>query len=169
MPGWLESKKQTEDIRIRRGAFYPPIGSRKFFDEYRPPSELPFQTVITHLRQAVINVGRQLDHWRKTQEYDQLADIPAESVQTTNMELNVDTEPGVGIIEEKSELVLLWERAVYCEAKAEILKETLTADRRKAAENNAKNGDETEEKYREFSADAISLICGYDRVYVGEI
>ncbi|MPN24754.1 hypothetical protein SDC9_172156 [bioreactor metagenome] len=50
-----------------------------------------------------------------------------------------------------------------------MLKETLTADRRAAAENNAKTGEETEEKYREFAADAISLIVGDDRVHVGGI
>ena len=107
--------------------------------------------MIAHLEMAVIQVGRQLDFWRREQTAATMAEIPAETVNG------------------RSELLVLYERAVYCEAKAEILKETLTADRRKAAENNAKTGEETEEKYREFSADAIALIVGDERIQVGSI
>jgi len=159
MAGWLDDETKHEDVRISRGSFFPPVSSARFFTEYRPPAELPFDTVLAHLRQAAIRVCRQLDDWRKTQTVAALAEVPAELVK----------EVRDGATEERSELVLLYERAVFCEAKAEVLKETLTADRRAAAENNAKTGGETEEKYREFSADAISLIVGDDRVHVGEI
>lgn len=151
MSDWLDNTKKIPDVEIRRGTFFPPVGSRKFFEQYRPPAELPAETVLAHLRQAVIAVGRELDAWRSAQTAATLERVPAETVD------------GV------SELVTLWERAVYCEAKAEILHETLTADRRKAAENAAKTSDETEEKYREFAADAVSLIVGESRVYVGSI
>lgn len=151
MAGWLDNTRTIPDEMIRRGTFYPPVGSRKFFELYRPPSELPPETVLAHLRQAVIAVGRQLDDWRANQTAATLADVPCETVDNV------------------SELVILWERAVYCEAKAEILRETLTADRRATAENAAKTGSETEEKYREFAADAIAQIRGEARIYVGDI
>ncbi len=151
MAGWLDEKMTPDNRTIQRGTFFPPVESETFFRQYRPPAELPFETVIAHLEMAVIQVGRQLDFWRREQTAATMAEIPAETVNG------------------RSELLVLYERAVYCEAKAEILKETLTADRRKAAENNAKTGEETEEKYREFSADAIALIVGDDRVHVGNI
>lgn len=151
MDGWLSNRNEPENRIIQRGTFFPPIESAPFFRQYRPPAELPAETVIAHLEMAVIQVGRQLDRWRLEQTAATLAEVPAETVNG------------------RSELLALWERAVYCEAKAEVLKETLTADRRKAAENNAKTGEETEEKYREFSADAIALIVGDDRVHVGSI
>ena len=157
--GWLDDKAAAPDVLISRGSFFPPVSRARFIAEYRPPGELPLGTVTAHLRQAVIYVGRQLDEWRKTQTAATLADVPAELV----------TEVQDGETTEISELVALFDRAGFCEAKAEILKETLTADRRAAAENNAKTGSETEEKYREFAADAISLIVEGDRVYVGEI
>lgn len=151
MSGWLDNEQNIPDVEIRRGTFFPPVSSRKFYRQYRPPSELPAETVLAHLRQAVVNIGRQLDAWRAEQSAAELSEVPAETV------------------DGQSELVFLWERAVYCEAKAEILHETLTADRRKAAENAAKTGDETEEKYREFAADCVSLICGESRVYSGSV
>lgn len=157
--GWLDDKAAAPDVLISRGSFFPPVSRARFITEYRPPAELPLDTVTAHLRQAVIYVGRQLDEWRNTQTAATLADVPAETV----------AEVRDGETVECSELIALFDRAVYCEAKAEILKETQTADRRAAAENSAKTGNETEEKYREFAADAISLIVGGDRVYVGGI
>jgi len=149
--GWLTQENARENRDIDFGTFWPKIGTKRFYDEYRPPAELPDATVVGHLKLAGIKVRRELSAWRARQTALMLAGIEQE---------RVDAE---------LELVLLFERAVYCEAKAEILKETLTADRRKEAENNAKSGDETEEKYREFAADAISLIVGESRVYVGDI
>ena len=61
---------------------------------------------------------------------------------------------------------MLWQRAVYCEAKAEILRETVTVDRRPEAENAAKSGNDTEEKFREFAQDAIRAIVGIGRVSI---
>ena len=151
MSNWVAAPQMPEERLIRYGNFFPAVGLRKFYMQYRPPSELPEETVHEHLKMALIYVCRELLFWQQEQTAATLAEVEAEKVNG------------------ESELVALFERAVYCEAKANILKETLTADRRIAAENNAKTSEETEDKYREFAADAIALIAGQDRVYIGMI
>lgn len=159
MANWTDPSPTRPDVLISRGTFFPKISSAQFCAEYRPPSELPLDTIISHLRQALVTVGLQLDKWRLQQPVATMAEVPAETI----------TEERDGKSSTRSELLSLFERAVFCEAKAEILKETLTADRRAAAENNAKTGELTEDKYREFSADSISLILTGERIYVGSI
>ena len=130
------------------GTFYPSISAEKFKSLYRIPAELPGAVVTEQLRLAGLAVIRELRNWRETRSEETLAAIEQE------------TADGVG------ELVLAFERAVYCEAKAELLRETVTVDRRSQAENAAKSGEETENKYREFAADAIAAIIGARRVAV---
>ena len=149
--GWMEKGKTPDNVVIDLGGFWPKIESGKFFDQYRPPSELPVDTVLDQLRQAAARVRHDLQYWRDLQTDPTLADVEQDTI---------DGMP---------EKVMLFERAVYCEAKAELLKETQTADRRPDAENVAKTGAETEDKYREFAADAVSLIVGDDRIHVGVI
>ncbi len=139
---WGTETAVPESRDILCGDFFPAIPTGKFYENYRIPVELPEATVIEQLQQAVIRVRRALKVWRLEQEATRLDEIPQETVDGTG------------------ELVLLWHRSVYCEAKAEILRETMTADRRKDAENAAVTGAETEEKYREFAADAIAAITG---------
>lgn len=149
--GWITEQGQTPDAEIDLGVWWPKIGTKKFFEQYRPPSELPLETVINHLRIAAIAVRRQLLSWQQRQSAASMAEVAQETVD------------GAG------EKILLFERAVYCETKAEILRETLTTDQRKEAENNVKSGVETEEKYREYAADAISMIVDDERIHIGSI
>ncbi len=145
---WMDNGKNMESCPVPAGDFYPALDLARFYALYRPPAELPRELVIHQLEQAIIRVRRELLIWRKQQTAATLADVEQDTVNG------------------KGEKVLLWERAVFCETKAEILRETLTMDRRSAAENNAKSGDETEEKYREFSADCIALLMGETRIDV---
>lgn len=148
---WGEGNSNPEDKTINCGSFYPGITRQMFFDVYRIPLELPLSTVDVHLSQGIITVRRALAAWKAEQEalgYSSLENVPQEEVD------------GSG------ELTLLWNRAVYCEAKAELLKETQTVDRRSEAENAAKSGEETEDKFREFAQDAIRTIVGMGRISV---
>lgn len=130
------------------GMFYPGVSPEVFCAEYRIPSDVPEGTVLGHLRQAVIRVMRSLSEWKAEQSAETIADIPQAEID------------GVG------ELETLFLRAVYCEAKADLLRETVTVDRKKEAENSGKTAPETEEKYREFAAEAVRLICGLETVGV---
>lgn len=151
MVTWGTSNTEPERRAIDAGGFWPALDSGDFYDAYSIPAELPASTVIGHLRQSVICVRRALAEWKAEQENlgcTALAEVPQDSV------------------DGQGELTLLWFRAVFCEAKAELLKETSTINRREVAENAAKSSEETEEKYREFAQDAIRAICGMDRISI---
>ena len=148
MVQWGEKSAPTALPEVEFDAFWPKISGEKFRRLYRIPAELPNEIVIEQLRLAGLTVCRQLRRWRERQTAAAMAAIPQ------------DSADGVGA------LTLYFERAVYCEAKAELLRETMTVDRRKDAENAAKSGDDAEEKYREFAADAIAAIIGNNRIYV---
>ncbi len=148
MPGWAPENTQPVDVPVNAGDFYPDLSTGEFRDIYRIPADLPQNTVVDQLRLAVVRVVQALSSWQSIQEAATLAEVD---------------QPEVDDI---GHLVLLWKRAVYCEAKAEILRETSTVDRREAAENAAKSGEDTEDKYREFAQDAIRQIVGMERVTI---
>jgi hypothetical protein len=151
MVSWGTTNTEPEMRTIDAGSFWPSLESGDFYDAYSIPAELPAVTVIGHLRRSIVCVRHALDDWRVEQEslgYATLTDVPQESV------------------DGEGELSLLWARAVFCDAKAELLKETATLSRREVAENAAKSGEDTEEKYREFSQDAIRAIYGMDRISI---
>lgn len=146
--GWLENNAIPENQELTFGSFWPGISTSEFYIEYRPPSELPESLVKSQLVLAGIRVSKALAAWKNERPESSLADLPQESVN------------GEG------ELIHLFKRAVFCEAKAEILRETLTATRRKEAENSAKTAVETEDKYHELATNAIALITGQDAIQV---
>ena len=148
---WGETAAAPTSREIDCGSFWPKIVTGDFYEEYRIPGELPVATVEGHIKQAIIRVKDALNEWKLAQVsagYAKLENVPQEQVD------------GGG------EKLLLFNRAVFCEAKAEILRETVTVDRRKDAENAAKSAPDTEEKYREFAADALRALVGEDRISI---
>ncbi|MGE4301988.1 MAG: head completion/stabilization protein [Victivallaceae bacterium] len=145
---WGDTPASDKLKDIVLGGFWPDISAEKFKLRYRIPAEIPGDTITDHLRLAALTVCRQLAGWQAQQTVDTLAEVPQASV---------DFE---------GSLVPFFERAVFCEAKAALLRETVTVDRRPAAENAAKAGDATEDKYREFAAEAIAAIVGSSRITV---
>ncbi len=144
-----------EPLTLVNAPFYPQIKSNDFVTQYRIPAEVDVEVIKHQLYMAMIRVNRSLNGYRQQlidQGVSTLADAEADSVGMAD-----DME---------SEKVRLYYRAVFCEAKADLLKETETVDRRAVADNLAKTGEETEDKYREFVANAIRAICGQNRVGV---
>ena len=138
-------------VSLTNVPFFPDIDTGEFNALYRVPAEIDALIIEHQLLQAMSRTNRSLATWRATQEaagHATLAAVPCDTL---------GAEP---------ELVRLYKRAVYCEAKAELLKETETVDRRPVAENAAKAGEESEDKYREFAAGAIRAIAGLNRVGV---
>jgi hypothetical protein len=136
------------EATIAVDSFLPSVLLSRFVAEYRIPVELPRESMINHLKMAAIVARRRLASWIAQQTAETLATVE----QST--------------IDGDSELVELWYRAVFCLAKAAILKETATAARRPDAENLAKTGEETEDKYQEWASDALALIQGDTAVEV---
>lgn len=151
MSGWLNNTAIPENVDLDFGTFWPKIPTQEFYTAYRPPSELPDTVVKMQLINAGIKVTRALRSWQESQTAAKLEELQ---------------QP---VINGSGELIHLFKRAVYCECKAELLRETITAAQRKEAENTAKSGNETEEKYREMSADAISLIMNEPLIYSASI
>lgn len=149
--GWGESEGDPAVTEVNAGNFWPTIETVKFLNDYRIPSELPEATIINHLCNAIIHARRELKTWELEQGVATLADVDQELVNNV------------------PELIFLWERAVFCLAKAEILRETQTVNRRVDADNLAKSAEDTEDKYLEFASDAMAGIIGLNSVHVSLI
>lgn len=149
---WGDSNETAPESRdIGSGAFWPTVATGGFYEQYRIPPELPETMIVEQLKLAIGRVNASLKDYaagRQADGYSVLADVPGDVI---------DGEPIK---------VSQYRRAVYCEAKAEVLKETMTVDRKPQAENAAKTSEETEDKFREFAAAAIRAICDYTRVEV---
>jgi hypothetical protein len=145
----LQSAPPPEENPVSCGSFWPAIPVTPLYDQYRIPAEIPADMVRSQLVLAALRCLDSLSEYAIAEQeagYASLADIPAAEVDGQHA------------------LCLLWARACYCEAKAELLKATQTADQRKAAANQAKAGEETEDKYREFAAAALRQIAGFARI-----
>lgn len=141
---------QAPEVLINN-AFFPDVDSGDFVALYRIPSEISAAIIKHHLILAMGRVNSALNEYRTEQQalgLLALIDVPAEAIGGVHP------------------LAALYLRAVCCEAKAELLKETETVDRRAVAENAAKTSEETEDKLREFAQSAIRSICGLNRIGV---
>ena len=141
MKTWGDAPAEPADEIIAAGEFFPAVSTAKFRQEYRIPAEIPPDLVRDFLTLAVIRVRAKLAPWRGRMTAAgcaTLADVPQEG----------------------GEKLELWRRAVSCEAKAQLLRETVTVDRKPAAENAAKSAPETEQTYSLAATRAIRLISG---------
>lgn len=136
---------------LTNNAFFPEVSTGDFVALYRIPSEISARIIKHQLILAMGRINSALEGYRLEQQAAgilQLTDAPAE------------------LIGGEHPLETLYLRAVCCEAKAELLKETETVDRRAIAENAAKTSEETEDKLREYAQSAIRSICGLNRIGV---
>jgi hypothetical protein len=136
--------------------WFPSVAIRPFYDEYRVPAELPAAHVREHLRGAAIRCCAALSDFRASAELDGYTSLAA-------------CPSPWPLVDGQHPYLVLWRRAVYCEAKAEILKETqlisLSSAKAGAPDTN-RSAEETEHKYREFAQDALALIARATRTNV---
>lgn len=140
MSDWGTPSEAPQSVEVSGGEFFPPLLTGDFRDEYRLPVDIPPPVILGALRYAVIAVLDKLSGWILT----------AQTAGITRVDEFADGE----------NKIVLWKKAVFCEAKAYLLKECLTVDRKPAAENAAKTAPETERFYRVESAAAIRLLTG---------
>lgn len=138
-------------VDIENNGFFPNVSTAPFVEEYRIPSDIPAETIKSHIVSAMFAINFQLREFK------------TEQIELGNNTLTAVPADHIGGVNEK---VHLYKRAVFCEAKSEILKETQTVSRTKDAENLAKSAEETEDKYREWAADAVRQLIGQSRVTV---
>ncbi len=132
--------------------WYPDIPIADFVDSYRLPAEFGEALLSDHLSLAVLWARRQLAAWRAEREAEGVATLAAISI--------TGVEGGA---------VLLYRRAVFCHAKALLLGQFATVDRREAARNEAKEGADTADTFYAWAQNAITDLLGQGRTDVALI
>ena len=135
---------------IRNHPFYPDISLQEFVENYSIPTTKP-ETLVTHLKSAIIEINYRLDDYRVEQVnagYLHLSEVPAM------------------IIADISALIHLYMQAVSFQAKASILRDYAAIDRREAAENQAKTSSDSESLYEKWATAAVNKILRQSSVRV---
>jgi hypothetical protein len=134
---------------ITNDGFWPDLGVSEFQKGYRLPAEYLVDLLADGITNAMGEVNRDL---AKRKAAWQAAGI-------TNVEA---ADPLV--LQERAFYVATYKRAVYCRAKAYLLKQFATVTRRESAANMAKEAPETHEAFLAFSQQAVRLIQGRGRI-----
>lgn len=136
---------------VANGAFWPELELGELQEQYRIPSEYREQTILHQTILAAIEVNRELNQERcqwVRNGWATLQDVPAEEMGDGEVALH--------------ELTLLYKQAVYALAKAKLLANYASANRRdRVAEHPAREGEETYELFIAQSTDAIRLLRGH--------
>ena len=136
---------QKLDIEIGNNGFFPPLNLGDFQERYRISSEYRQNTIGAQTVAALIEVNRLLNpklcEWQRTG-YTELAAVPA-------VELG-----------ELHELVELYKTAVFARAKAKLVRQYPSQNRRDRQDYPGKEGDEVEQDFIEESEQAVAMIIG---------
>jgi len=129
---------------IANNGFFPDLAIADFITSYRIPSEYADDVIKDGLILAMIDVNSQL--------------IPVSNLLITYADLvtycaeNSEQIGGVEVLIKK------YQEAVFCYAKANLLQQFMTMNRKAAAENLAKEAPETEMYWLNRSHDAVAFI-----------
>lgn len=134
--------------------WFPDILTAPFYAAYRVPAELPAALIREQLKGAALRCMAALGDYR----------VNATAAGAASMaEVAADQVDGEHAHE------ILFRRAVYCEAMAEILQHTELLMRRKDAVDQAKTAPTTADTYRAQAQDAITQIATTNRATVALI
>lgn len=136
---------------VDTGAFWPALELGELQEQYRIPSDYREETILHQTILAAVDVNRELSEERcqwVRDGWETLAEVPAEEQGSGDAALH--------------ELVLLYKQAVYALAKAKLMANYASMNRRdRQAEHPAREGAETYEMFVQQSQDAIRLIRGH--------
>ena len=145
--GVTTSKNATEILH--GDGWWCDLAVKEFLDVYRLPHEYGQGLVADHLALARLWAVKQLFMWRVDREaegFTSLADVSLHGV------------PGAA--------QLLYKRAVFCHAKALLLAQYATVERRDTAKNDAKESPETADRFYAWAQNAITDLLGQTRIMV---
>ena len=134
---------------IPNDGFWPDLGVSEFQAKYRLPAEYLVELLVDGLSTAMGEVNHDLA--KRKREW-QAAGI--DNVETADPQL----------LPERVFHAATYKRAVYCRAKAQLLPQFATVNRRAEAENIAKESPETREQFLSFSQQAVRLLQGRGRI-----
>ena len=141
----------TSDQTLLNLAFYPDIVVADFRGVIRAQDSVTDERVIWALQNAMIEVNDELEAWRYTKELDGFLNI-------TEIPANI-----YGVI---SELVLLYNTAVYSKAKALLLEYYTDADNTPDGDDRAVAFEHTVDVYLREAKEALRKILGVPRITV---
>lgn len=134
---------------IENDGFWPDLSVAEFQRGYRLPAEYLVELLADGIAFAMGEVNQDL---AKRKAAWQAAGITSvESADPT-------------VLQERTFHVATYKRAVYCRAKAYLLQQFATVNRRDTAENLAKEAPATEERFLAFSQQAVRLLQGRSRI-----
>ncbi|HBO3937257.1 TPA: head completion/stabilization protein [Pseudomonas aeruginosa] len=137
------------DRAIPNDGFWPNLGVAEFQAGYRLPAEYLVDLLADSLTIAMGEVNRDLAK-RKA------------AWQAAGM-VSVETADPL-LLPERAFYAAIYKRAVYCRAKAFLLKQFATINRRPEAANLAKESPETYEQFLALSQEAVRQIQGRGRI-----
>lgn len=132
----------TKALLINDG-FWPDLVISELMDKYRIPPEFADDTVRVGLNLAMINVNRALQA---------VQDFIVDLMHVSLLDYCVNNEQLIG---GEHVLITQYKHAVFCRAKAFLLQQFNSMNRRAVAENAAKEAPETEQYWLDQSQAAI--------------
>jgi hypothetical protein len=140
-------------IIVANADFWPDINLAQFQSGYRLPGEYRQEVLQTRLQLAMIWANGQLGDWKIEQEALGFVDLDAV---TGNESADLGAE---------KRLNLLYVRAVSCHAKAILLADYQTMMRKSDAQNDAKESEDTADRWHHMATNAINDIKGSLKIH----
>lgn len=134
---------------IENDGFWPDLGVSEFQKGYRLPAEYLVDLLADGITTAMGEVNRDLAKRKLAWQAAGVTDVEGADPQ---------------LLPERGFYAAIYKRAVYCRAKAYLLQQFATVNRRAEAANLAKEAPETHEAFLAFSQQAVRQIQGRGRV-----
>jgi hypothetical protein len=154
----------TTSAALANDGFWPDMSIGGLLSKYRIPAEYADETIRLGLTMAMVRVN------------EKLAKVKAAIVALGHATLQAYCTANVKQIAGEDVLILQYRHAVFCRAKAFLLRQFPTVNRRPVAENGAKEAPETEQYWLDQSQAAIAsffelflpdeAVAAQDGVYV---
>lgn len=136
----------TNASPITNDGFWPDVEMADLMSKYRIPSEYADETIQWGLSLAVIRVNEQLERIKQL--------ILSEAVETFEDYMQANSSP----IFNRELMHVQYEHAVFSRAKALLLKQFVTMNRRQIAENEAKESEQTETYWLDQSQASVASL-----------
>lgn len=149
MSGFGGNPTKIVDQVIENDGFWPNLSLAAFQGSYRLPGEYLATLLVDELNTAMHEVNRDLAKIKARWQGNGVSNL--ESADST-------------VLPERTFMAAMYLRAVYTRAKAQLLPQFASVNRRTEAENVAKEAPETRETFLAFSQQAVRAIQGRGRM-----
>jgi len=134
---------------IPNDGFWPDLGVSEFQTGYRLPAEYLVELLAEGITSAMGEVNLDLAKRKAAWQAGGISNVAA-------------ADPL--LLQERAFFAASYKRAVYCRAKAFLLQQFATVNRRESAENLGKEAPETHDLFLRYSQQAVRLLQGRSRI-----